>query len=301
MGNVNTGFLRKMTSEIQMDPKRHPNLPAGAVQYGLRLDDSTLPLNEHIGSTITLKHTGRIECQACGRPSKKSFSQGYCYPCFKKLAQCDLCIMSPERCHFDAGTCRDNTFAETFCMQPHIVYLANSSGIKVGITKEANLPTRWIDQGAVQALPIMKVMTRQQSGFVEVAFKNYVADKTQWQRMLKSQADHVDMIEVRDELMERVKPELAPVIERFGASNIQPIRDAEVQTLTYPVLEYPTKVVSMNFDKTPTVTGQLQGIKGQYLIFDTGVINLRRFTSYEVEFIPGEPNVDQEIEQLSLL
>ncbi|MBT7529595.1 MAG: DUF2797 domain-containing protein, partial [Gammaproteobacteria bacterium] len=161
--------------------------PQNPVQYSLRLNDEAYPLNEYIGQKVTLKHLGTIECLECGRASKKSFSQGYCYPCFKKLAQCDLCIVSPERCHFDQGTCRDADFAANFCMQPHIVYLANSSGIKVGITRPENLPTRWIDQGAVQALPVMSVMTRQQSGFVEVAFKKLVSDKTHWQKMLRGE------------------------------------------------------------------------------------------------------------------
>ena len=267
----------------------------GSVEYSLRLDDDTHPLNAHLGDRISLNFTGNIECINCGRISKKSYSQGYCYPCFKKLPQCDLCMVSPERCHFDAGTCRDDDFAESFCMQPHIVYIANSSGMKVGITRQENLPTRWIDQGAVQALPIFNVMTRQQSGFVEVAFKQYIADKTQWRKMLQSEAPHIDMAAQRDQLLEDVKKDLDPITKRFGLQAIQPIVDAQVQTLVYPVQQYPTKVVSLNFDKTPQVTGVLLGIKGQYLILDNGVINLRKFTSYEIDFNASEtPAVAQE-------
>ncbi len=275
------------------------------VEYFLRLDDNAHPLNPLIGRQVTLTHTGKIACVECGRKTKKSFSQGYCYPCFKKLAQCDLCVMSPERCHFDQGTCRDNDFAENFCMQPHIVYIANSSGPKVGITRPGNLPTRWVDQGAVQALPIMNVMTRQQSGFVEVAFKNHISDKTHWQKMLKAEDDHMDLAAKRDELMNEVQADLAPVMERFGIQAIQPILDAEVQTFCYPMTNYPAKVTSLNFDKTPTLGGTLTGIKGQYLVFDTGVINLRRFTSYEVEVTvadaPDSDGGDETEEQLSLL
>ena len=271
------------------------------VQYSLRLSDDAYPLNEYIGQSVTLRHLGTIECLECGRASKKSFSQGYCYPCFKKLAQCDLCIVSPERCHFDQGTCRDADFAANFCMQPHIVYLANSSGIKVGITRPENLPTRWIDQGAVQALPVMNVMTRQQSGFVEVAFKHLVSDKTHWQKMLRGENEHLDLVALRDELLAELKPKLDPLIQRFGIQAIQPILNAEVQTLTYPVEQYPTKVVSLNLDKTPEISGTLLGIKGQYLIFDIGVINLRRFTSYEVEVTTGAPAPVLQEGQLSLL
>lgn len=275
--------------------------PQNPVQYSLRLSDDAYPLNEYIGQSVTLRHLGTIECLECGRASKKSFSQGYCYPCFKKLAQCDLCIVSPERCHFDQGTCRDADFAANFCMQPHIVYLANSSGIKVGITRPENLPTRWIDQGAVQALPVMNVMTRQQSGFVEVAFKHLVSDKTHWQKMLRGENEHLDLVALRDELLAELKPKLDPLIQRFGIQAIQPILNAEVQTLTYPVEKYPTKVVSLNLDKTPEISGTLLGIKGQYLIFDIGVINLRRFTSYEVEVTTGAPAPVLQEGQLSLL
>ena len=275
--------------------------PQNPVQYSLRLSDDAYPLNEYIGQSVTLRHLGTIECLECGRASKKSFSQGYCYPCFKKLAQCDLCIVSPERCHFDQGTCRDADFAANFCMQPHIVYLANSSGIKVGITRPENLPTRWIDQGAVQALPVMSVMTRQQSGFVEVAFKKLVSDKTHWQKMLRGENEHLDLVTIRDELLAELKPDLDPLIHRFGIQAIQPILDAEVQTLTYPVEQYPTKVVSLNLDKTPEISGTLLGIKGQYLIFDIGVINLRRFTSYEVEVTTDARAPAAQEGQLSLL
>jgi len=169
-------------------------------------------------------------------------------------------------------------------MNEHIVYLANSSGIKVGITRQENLPTRWIDQGAVQALPVFAVQTRQQSGFVEVAFKRHISDKTQWQRMLKEDPAAVDLPGARDRLIAEISDELGELSKRFGLQAIQPIANARVHDFRYPVLTYPTKVKSMNFDKMPVVEGVLQGIKGQYLIFDVGVINIRKFTAYEVEF-----------------
>jgi hypothetical protein len=291
------GFLRKMSSQVP----EGGCTAATPVEYFLRLDEQAIPLNEHIGRQVTLTFLGQIQCIECGRASKKSFSQGYCYPCFKKLAQCDLCMVSPERCHFDQGTCRDNDFAASFCMQPHIVYLANSSGIKVGITRPGNLPTRWIDQGAMQALPILNVMTRQQSGFVEVAFKNFISDKTHWQKMLKTSNNHIDLISERDMLMEQVKSALDPVIDRFGIQAIQPITDAEVQTFVYPVQQHPTKVVSLNLDKTPEISGTLLGIKGQYLIFDIGVINLRKYTSYEVQITLDDSFEPAREAQLSLL
>jgi hypothetical protein len=48
------------------------------------------------------------------------------------------------------------------------------------------------------------------------------------------------------------------------------------------VIKYPTKVVSLNFDKTPVISGVLEGIKGQYLLLDVGVLNIRKFSSYNL-------------------
>jgi len=271
------GSLKKMAVE-------HNAKNDDPVDYYLCLNDEKIHLNPYIGSSIRLSFLSKITCLHCGRITKKSFSQGYCFPCFRKLAQCDLCLMSPERCHFDAGTCRDAAFAENFCMNEHIVYLANSTGIKVGITRRENIPTRWIDQGAVQALPVFAVQTRQQSGFVEVAFKSHISDKTQWQRMLKGDPEHIDLPELRDGLIGEISEQIKELQGRFGLQSIQPINDIDVETFRYPVEQYPIKVKSMNFDKTPIVEGTLLGIKAQYLIFDTGVINIRKFTSYEIEF-----------------
>ncbi len=194
-----------------------------------------------------------------------------------RLAQCDLCIMSPERCHFEAGTCREPEWGQKFCMTDHVVYLANSSGIKVGITRATQLPTRWLDQGASQALPIMRVATRQQSGFVEDLFRSQVADKTNWRALLKGDAAAVDLAQVRDQLFESCAEGLQGLQQRFGLQAIQTIADVEPLEIRYPVEQYPAKIVSFNLDKNPIAEGTLLGIKGQYLIFDTGVINVRKY------------------------
>lgn len=140
------GGLRKMSAQLD-----------APVSYAFRLDEQVLPVNPLLGQHLRIEFLGAIHCTHCGRKTKKSFAQGYCYPCFTKLAQCDSCIMSPERCHYAAGTCREPAWGEQFCMTDHIVYLANSSGVKVGITRASQVPTRWIDQGASQALPILRV------------------------------------------------------------------------------------------------------------------------------------------------
>jgi len=269
---LGVGSLSKMTSNL-----------AQPIAYALPLGEESVPLNGFLGQPVQLRYLGQIFCTHCGRKTNKSFNQGYCYPCFKSLAQCDLCIMSPEKCHYHQGTCREPGWGETFCMTEHIVYLANSSAPKVGITRASQVPTRWIDQGAVAALPIMAVGTRQQSGFVEDCLRQHIADKTNWRNMLKGVTEEVDLVALAEELLDKTGAEITQLQQRFGIQAIQRLASAQVQELVYPVLEYPTKVKTHNFDKTPLVEGTLLGIKGQYWILDTGVINIRKFTAYQVE------------------
>ncbi len=268
------GELRKMQVEM-----------ASPVNYKLPLTDQLIDMNPLLGQCIELRYSGEIHCIHCGRKTSKSFNQGYCYPCFTTLARCDMCIMKPELCHFHKGTCREPEWGEAFCFQPHYVYLANSTGIKVGITRESQIPTRWIDQGAVQALPICKVSSRYLPGLLEVAFARHVSDKTSWQRMLKNQIEKVDLRSRRDELLQTCSDEIAKLTERFGTEAITWLPDAGLVDIEYPVQNYPAKVKSFNFDKTPEVAGVLQGIKGQYLLFDSGVINIRKFAGYQVELV----------------
>jgi hypothetical protein len=252
------------------------------VSYKLPVGDELLPLNELIGKRLSMSHTGNIHCCNCGKKTKKSFSQGFCFPCMKKLAACDMCIMKPETCHHAQGTCREPQWGEDNCMIPHYVYLANTSGLKVGITRHTQVPTRWIDQGATQALPIFKVQTRLQSGLVEIALAEFIADKTNWRAMLKGNGASIDLKQRADELMPDISEKLDAIRLKFGDDSVTRL-DEQIVDIKYPVTEFPSKVSSFNFDKAVDVEGTLMGIKGQYLMFDTGVINVRKFTSYEVE------------------
>ncbi len=274
MVESNTGLcgqLRKMHTRL-----------VSPVAYQLPLGDRLVELNAHLGQPIKLTFTGEINCLHCGRKTKKSFSQGYCYPCFTRLPQCDSCIVKPEKCHFHEGTCRDPAWGERHCFQPHVVYLANSSGVKVGITRGEQVPTRWIDQGAVQALPILEVDNRLHSGLIEQIIAAHVSDKTNWRTMLKGQIEPIDLVAERDRLLALCALQLDALREQYGQDAIRAL-DAEVVNIEYPVLEYPTKVATHNFDKNPEVAGVLLGIKGQYLILDTGVINIRKFAAYNVQ------------------
>jgi hypothetical protein len=256
------------------------------VQYQLSVGDELIDLNPLIGNTLTLTHTGNIFCCSCGKKTKKSYSQGHCFVCMKKLASCDMCIMKPETCHYDQGTCREPEWGERNCMVDHFVYLSNTSSLKVGITRHTQIPTRWIDQGATQGMPIFKVATRYISGLIEVEIAKHVADKTNWRNLLKGDAEPLALKEQFATILPLVEDKIIEIRQRFGEDSIQ-IINAELTSLTYPVEKHPVKIVSHNFDKSPEVTGKLQGIKGQYLIFDTGVINIRKFTSYEVEVLEG--------------
>lgn len=254
------------------------------VNYSLPLGEQQVPLNELLGRTIRLQALGDIHCLHCGRRTKKSYSQGHCYPCMTKLASCDICIVSPERCHYELNTCREPAWGEQFCMTDHIVYLANSSGLKVGITRATQVPTRWIDQGASQALPILRVATRQQSGLVEDLLRQNVADKTNWRALLRGEPEPIDLQAERDRLLGGAREGLEALQARFGLQAIQPLPDAQVQDIRYPVLEYSAKPKSANLDKEPVLEGTLLGIKGQYLLLDTAVINIRKYTSYTLAF-----------------
>jgi hypothetical protein len=268
-----SGHLAKM--QTQLGPQ---------VRYSLPVDDQLLPLNDLLGKPVTLEYLGEIHCIHCGRRSKKSFNQGYCYPCFTKLPQCDSCIMSPEKCHYHQGTCRDPAWGDKYCFTDHYVYLANSSGVKVGITRGSQVPTRWIDQGATQALPIFRVQTRYQAGLIEDCLRAHIADRTHWQKMLKGNAEPVDLAALRDQLFALSEADLSLLEQEFGLQALQRLYSEATVEISFPVLQFPEKVKSFNLDKQPLIEGLLQGIKGQYLIFDTGVINIRKYTGYHVQF-----------------
>lgn len=267
-----TGRLRKMPVEA-----------GEPVAYSISVGDTRIPLNDLIGRPLRLDFDGVIRCIHCDRKTNKSFNQGFCYPCFRKLAACDSCIMSPEKCHYHLGTCREPEWGETHCMVEHVVYLANSSGLKVGITRASQVPTRWIDQGAVDAIPMVRVATRYIAGLVEVACKTHVADRTNWRAMLKGDVPELDLAKERQRMLGLIAADLDALRQTHGEDSIRAV-DEEGLGLSYPVQIWPEKIKTHNLDKTPEAEGVLEGIKGQYLILDTGVINIRKFTGYEVRF-----------------
>lgn len=251
-----------------------------AVDYHLPLGEESVYLNDWVGKKVRLSYCGTIHCSACGKAIKKSYSQGYCFPCSQRLARCDLCIVRPETCHYHLGTCREPEWGLAQCFQSHIVYLSNASGLKVGITRESQIPTRWIDQGAKQAIPLFRAPNRRIAGLIEQRMKANLADKTNWRKMLKDDVELLDMEAERQRVLSRVEADKAE-LERSEQVTLAVIAEPEVR-IHYPVNAYPNKVVSHNFDKQKAIDSVLMGIKGQYLLFESGVINIRKFTGYQL-------------------
>ncbi|MBP9682067.1 MAG: DUF2797 domain-containing protein [Bacteriovorax sp.] len=263
--------------------KMRTDLVGGLAHYHLGPKENGLHLNALVGKMLKFHFKNEIHCTHCDKLTKKSYSGGYCYPCSLKLAECDMCILKPELCHYALGTCREPSWGDVNCMIDHYVYLANSSGLKVGITRSTQIPTRWMDQGAVAGLPILKVSSRLQSGIFEKLFASELNDKTDWRKMLKGQVEEIDLLEKREEVFELFGDEIDRLESDLGPGEISILENEQVTEISYPVFTYPEKVTSMSFDKSETIGGILQGIKGQYLIFDTGVINIRSHTGYKIE------------------
>lgn len=249
---------------------------ADPVEYFLPIGDQLVPLNAYLGKNISMTFSGDIHCIATGEKIKKSYNQGYSYKSFLTLPECDICIVKPELCHYQKGTCRDPKWGEENCLQPHVLYLAVSSGLKVGITRERQVPTRWIDQGATYVLPILKMPGRKEAGLLEDEMKSQLDDKTNWRKMLLNDVEQGHDLQ---SLAEGLFDSFADVIDDLGGEDI----DASPLEIKYPVLEYPTKIKSLGFDKNPEIKGVLKGIKGQYLILDTGVINMRKHQGYFID------------------
>lgn len=249
---------------------------AEPIQYSLNLGDENLRINDFLGKKISLQFEGRINCVACGRLTKKAFGQGFCYPCFRDAPQNAECILRPELCEGHLGKGRDPEWEKKYHVQPHYVYLALSSGLKVGITRGTQVPTRWIDQGASQAILLAEVPYRRLSGEIEVALKEHYNDKTNWQRMLKNEVLESDLYDKKKEAADLLPDTLQQYV----------LKNEKVWNLNFPHLDIPEKVKSLRLEKQPMVEGVLTGIKGQYLILDNyNVINIRNHAGYFVRFV----------------
>ncbi|OOG74625.1 DUF2797 domain-containing protein [Flavobacterium sp. A45] len=256
------GVLSKMQTEFG-DP----------IQYYLVFENSFLNMNQVLNKELEISFEG-YQCLNCGK-KKKIYRQGFCYDCFYSSPAVGDWIMKPELSTAHLGIeDRDLAYEEQVQLQPHIVYLALSSEVKVGVTRKTQVPTRWIDQGASQAISIVEVPNRYLAGITEVALKSHYTDKTNWRKMIQNDIVHVDLV------AEKLK------LEKLIPAEVQEFYHLEkndVYQMHFPVLNYPKKVNSLNLDKEPNFKGKLLGIKGQYLIFEEGtVFNVRSFEGYVV-------------------
>ncbi|MCY4643495.1 MAG: DUF2797 domain-containing protein [Bacteriovoracales bacterium] len=244
------------------------------VDYVLPVGSESIPLNELVGQRVKISYLGQINDIYDGSVIKKSYAQGYSYKNFISLARCDSCIVQPEKCHHHKGTCREPGWGEENCFVDHVVYLAVTSAVKVGITRRSQIPTRWIDQGAVKAIPLVIVKDRLTAGLIEVEMKSAFGDKTNWRKMLGGENELLDLTELR----EGVFDQFADLFDDHGAEEAH---EGEI-TIDYPVKRYPEKIKSVVLDKNPVIDDVLCGIKGQYLIFEKSVFNVRNHQGYRI-------------------
>lgn len=259
-----SGNILKMRSEYT-DP----------VRYFLPLCENEVPVNELIGKPINLNFTGQINCIACGKRTKTSFGQGFCYSCLQTAPEASETIMRPELSKAHLGIARDMEWARRHDLIAHFVYLAVSGELKVGVTRHHQVPTRWIDQGASEAIILAKTPNRHIAGVIEVFLKNFYSDKTNWRSMLQNnEIPDFDLPEEKMNAYRLLPAELQQYLHE----------DNKIWKISYPVSAFPEKVTSVTFDKEPTISGILDGIKGQYLIFSDGrVLNIRRHSGYYLE------------------
>lgn len=244
------------------------------VQYHLMLNGTAIHMNEFVGKTLSLEWTGTILCMKCGAKTKTSFNQGFCFRCFQSAPECAPCIIKPELCEAHLGKGRNVEWEETHHNQKHVVYLAATDVIKVGITSKSNRFTRWIDQGANASLVFAETPNRYQAGLIEVALKDFLTDKTNWRNMLTDKRDEtIDLVEEKWRIAELLPRDIADFVTD----------DDEVNVFEFPVLSYLNKVNSINLEKEIRIAKKLIGIRGQYLIFEDGsVINIRKYGGYQV-------------------
>lgn len=256
------GVLTKMQTEF-----------GNPIQYYLVFEDSFLNMNQLLGKEIEINALGH-QCLNCGK-KKKIYRQGFCYDCFYSSAAVGDWIMRPELSTAHLGIAdRDLDYETRVQLQPHVVYLASSCEVKVGVTRKTQVPTRWIDQGAEAAITIFEVPNRYLAGITEVALKNHFVDKTNWRKMLLNEIIECDLCSERL----RIETHLPAEVREYFVSHKE-----DIYELKYPVLEYPKKINSLSLDKTLHFKGRLSGIKGQYLLFENGtVFNVRAAEGYLV-------------------
>lgn len=252
-----------------------PAFANGEVHYLLQTDEDFVRMDYLLGRQISIEFLDQRICASCGNTFKSLFRMGFCRECFFSSPMAGESIVRPELSRAHEGIeDRDLSFEKSYQLQPHVVYLANSGGLKVGVTRARQKMTRWIDQGASSAIVLAETSNRYEAGMIEVNLKEHMADKTAWQRMLRNEDADLDLREEKKVAAGLIKEEWRQFVSDYD----------EVHHLKYPVLHYPAKVKSINLDKDPSLTAKLQGIRGQYLMFEGGAaLNVRGHTGYRIK------------------
>lgn len=246
------------------------------VQYILPIGAKQIEMNALVGREIKMNFSGQINCISCGKRTKTSFHQGFCYNCLQTAPEASESVIRPELSKSHFGIARDIEWSKKHDLIEHIVYLAVSSEVKVGVTRHHQIPTRWIDQGASYAIKLVSTPNRHIAGVIEVFLKKHYTDKTKWRAMLKNEiAENIDLAEEKEKVIQLLPAELRKYTESDNSST----------SIEYPVQQFPQKIKSIGFDKTPNIEGILKGIKGQYLLFENDmVLNIRKHNGYFLQF-----------------
>ncbi len=254
--------------------KKMEALAQKPIHYFLSTDNNTIHINNILGHTLKIENTGEKYCVRCGAKTKKLYGEGFCYKCFITAPEADVCVIHPEKCQAHLGISRDMEWSREHCLIDHYVYLAVTDHLKVGVTRHTQVPKRWIDQGALMAIKLAKTPYRQLAGLIEVDLKQHFSDKTHWKRMLETNTPpDIDLTEAKRSAAALLIPEFRKYLDL----------DNTIYTFSYPILSQPPRISSVNLDKIHTVEGKLIGIKGQYLIFDSGqVLNIRKHSGFLV-------------------
>tara|TARA_Y100000590_G_C15663378_1_gene993538 strand:+ start:167 stop:970 length:804 start_codon:yes stop_codon:yes gene_type:complete len=249
---------------------------ANPVKYKFIIGNHKININDFIGYKINVIFNGDIYCISCNAKIKKTFMQGYCYPCFINSPMTSECILRPHLCEAQDGISRNMEWSKQHCLDDHYVYLSITSNLKVGVTRKTQIPTRWIDQGAHYAIKFCKTPNRYLAGCVEIEIAKYISDRTQWRKMLKGEFEKINLLNKKKELLDMLPDNLKKYISNNN----------DIINISYPIYKNLSKVKSINLDKTPEISGKITGIKGQYIMIDNEyVLNVRKYTGYILQIL----------------
>lgn len=261
MINSNSGIIKKLKAKLNK-----------TVQYSLPIGSVSVDLNKLIGKKIHLSFLDEIFCIKCNNQIKKTFAQGYCFPCFRDAPETSECILRPELCRAHKGESRDMQWSKKYCLTDQHIYMSFTGNLKIGVTRNTQIPTRWIDQGATKAIILCTTPNRYLAGLIEVYLKQFYSDRTHWIKMLSGKFEEPDFNQCYIEAKQYL-------VKNFSDYII----DSKWVNINYPIESIPEKIKSFSFDKNLIYEDVLTGIKGQYLIFKNNtVLNIRKHTGYKI-------------------